>query len=221
MGRTTLQWSPIQLRMEDQHIILHMGRLQGVTINIEGTSAQADIEVIEIFDDNNPYYALLGINWATDMNGVINLKNHKLTFEKRSQCVVVPLDPADGERYNEPVCDDDSDDDLNCIYKITAREQDWVNPTADKRISWERESSCTSDSDGEIERWQNQLHKVTTLNCNMMMRLMRCISMEVRELPMYDGLSEVDDFLNRFEREVSEQQRFEALKWVLCATTAR
>jgi len=29
-----------------------------------------DFEVIEIVDDNNPYLALLGIDWATDMNGV-------------------------------------------------------------------------------------------------------------------------------------------------------
>ena len=38
-----------------------MGRLQGVTIGIEGVSAQADFEVIEIFDESNPYPTLLGI----------------------------------------------------------------------------------------------------------------------------------------------------------------
>ena len=95
--------------------------------------------------------------------------------------------------------DYESDDDLDYIYKIISREKDWVNPTAEGRISWEHESSCTSDSDDEIERWKNQLHEVTTLNCNMMMRSLCCISMEVRDLPMYDGLSEVDDFLNIFE----------------------
>lgn len=35
---------------------------------------------------------------------------------------------------------------------------------------------------------------------------------------MYDGLSKVDDFLKKFEREVLEQKRFDALKWALCAT---
>ena len=29
-------------------------------------------------------------------------------------------------------------------------------------------------------------------------------------------LTKVDDFLKKFEREVPEQQRFDALKWVLC-----
>ena len=51
-----------------------MGRLQGVIVYIEGASAQVDLEVIEIVDDNNPYPALLGIDWAADMNRVINLK---------------------------------------------------------------------------------------------------------------------------------------------------
>ena len=51
-----------------------MGNLYGVTVDIEGASALEDFEVIEIVDDNNPYPELLGIDWAIDMNGVINLK---------------------------------------------------------------------------------------------------------------------------------------------------
>lgn len=74
LGMSTLQWSPIQLRMENQQKILPMGRFQGVTIDIEGTSMQTDFELIDIVDDNNPYPMFLGIDWATDMNGVINLK---------------------------------------------------------------------------------------------------------------------------------------------------
>jgi len=69
-----LQWYPIQLRMVNQQKIIPMGQLQGVTMDIKGASALADFEVIEIVDDNNPYPALLGIDWAIDMNGVINLK---------------------------------------------------------------------------------------------------------------------------------------------------
>jgi len=76
--------------------------------------------VIEIVDDSNPYLVLLGIDWATDMNGVINLKKRKMIFEKKSLRVVVPLDPTEGTRYTEPMRNDDSDEDLDCIYKITA-----------------------------------------------------------------------------------------------------
>jgi len=88
-------------------------------VEIEGASALDDFEVIEILDDSNPYFALLWIDWVIDMNGVINLKKWKMTFEKKSLRVVVPLDPAKGACYTEPVCNYvESDDDLDQIYKI-------------------------------------------------------------------------------------------------------
>lgn len=59
--------------MVNQQKIFPMGRLQGVTIDIEGASAQVDFEVIDIVDDINPYPLLLGIHWTTDINRVINL----------------------------------------------------------------------------------------------------------------------------------------------------
>lgn len=93
-----------------------MGWLQGVTIDIEGVSMVADFEVIEIMDDRNPSPALLRIDWATDMNGVINLKKWKMIFEKESLCIIVPLDPPKGSHYTEPVYDYESDYDLECIY---------------------------------------------------------------------------------------------------------
>ena len=65
----------------------------------------ADFEVIEIIDDNNPYPALLGIDWAIDMNGVINMKKRTMSFERKSLRVVVPLDLIEGARYTKPVLD--------------------------------------------------------------------------------------------------------------------
>ena len=211
---------PYSVTMVNQQKILPMGSLQGVIVDIEDASAWADFEVIKIVDDSNPYLVLLGIDWATNMNRVINLKKCKMIFEKKSLRVVVPLDPAEGARYIELMHNDDSDDDLDCIYRITTREQDWVNLTADGRISWERESSYTSNSDEEVERWQNRLHKVTMLNCNMMIRSLRCVTIEARELSTYDGLTMVDEFLSKSESAVPGQQRFDALKWALHATTA-
>jgi len=121
---------------------------------------------------------LLGIDWATDMNEVINLKRWKMIFEKKPLRVIVPLDPAEGARYTEPVRNDDINDELNCIYQITTQDQDWVNPTEDGRISREHDSSCTLDSDEEIERWQNRFHEVITLNCNMMVRSLQYVMTE-------------------------------------------
>ena len=89
------------------------------------------------------------------MNGVINLKKFKMIFEKNSLLVFVLLDTVEGLCYTELVRNYDNDDDFDCIYKITTREKDWVNLTADGRIPWEYESSCTLDSNKEIERCQN------------------------------------------------------------------
>ena len=109
-------------------------------------------EVIEIMDDSNLYPMLLGIDWAINMNGVINLKKQMMSFERKSLRVVVPLDPTEGLRYTKPVRNyEKSDDDLDQIYKITLRDQDWVNSTTDGRITCDRKSSYTSDSDEELE----------------------------------------------------------------------
>lgn len=54
-----------------------------------------------------------------------------------------------------------------------------------------------------------------------MTRSLRCVSTKVRDIPTYDGLGEVDSFLDRFERKVTKKKRFQALNWVLRATTAR
>ena len=61
------------------------------------------------------------------------------------------------------------------------------------------------DSDEELEHWQNQLHEVSTLRCNMMTKSLHCVSFKVRDLPHYDGLTDVDCFLDAFEREVLEK----------------
>ena len=96
-----------------------------------------------------------------------------------------------------------------------------MNPTVDGHITWERESSCTSNFDEEIERWKNWLHEVTTLNCNMMTSSLHYVLMKVRDLLTYDALNEVDTFLDAFEKEVLEKQHFQALDWVLWATPVR
>ena len=70
--------------MENQQNIIPMGRLHGVTVDIECVSALVDFKVIEIVDEKNPYPALLGVDWAFDMDGLINLKNRRMTFDKRS-----------------------------------------------------------------------------------------------------------------------------------------
>lgn len=108
-----------------------MGCLYGVMVDIEGASALADFKVIEIVDDSNPYLALLGIYWPFDMDMIINLKKHRMKFERKELRVIVPLDPTEGAQYTEPVRDYEEEDALDQIYKITVCDEDWINPTVD------------------------------------------------------------------------------------------
>jgi len=127
-----------------------------------------------------------------------------MIFEKKLLHVVLNLDPAEGPCYIELVRDYESDDELDQIYKITTWDQDWLNPTVDGRIAWDRESSRTSDLDEELEHWQNWLHEVR----NMMTKSLHYVSSMVRNLSYYDGWTDIDDFLDTFEREVPEKHHF-------------
>ena len=62
MGKPWLDWSPIQLRLENQSKVLPIGRLTQVPVEIEGLRTYTDFEVIDIIDDTNPYPTLLGID---------------------------------------------------------------------------------------------------------------------------------------------------------------
>ena len=74
MGKPTLEWSPIQLILANQQKIVPLGWLPNVPVDIDGVCTVEDFKVIEIIDDNNPYLALLGIQWAMENDAVINLK---------------------------------------------------------------------------------------------------------------------------------------------------
>jgi len=193
-----------------------MGRLQGITVDIDGASTRTNFEVIEIMDESSPYPALLRIDWATNMNGVINLKQRKVIFEKKSLRVVVPLDPIDGPRYIELVHNEDKDNALDCVHKIAANrlKEEW-------RLSRGYASSCTNDSDEEDERWKSRVNGVTTLHCNMMTKSLYFVKAQNHELQMYDGLTVVDEFLVKFKSVVPGYQQFDVLKWTLHVTLTR
>lgn len=89
-------------------------------VDIEGASTRTEFEVIEIVDESAPYIALSGIEWATDMNGIINLKKRTKIFETKLLRIVIPLDLAEGPHYIEPVHNEEGDDGLDYIYNISA-----------------------------------------------------------------------------------------------------
>lgn len=94
------------------------------------------------------------------------------------------------------------EEDVDHIYKLTMQDEDWINPTADGVLCWEKDSECFSNSDGEIENWKNRLHDVSALQCLQVTKNFHCISSEVRDLPYFDGSGDIKVFLRTFEAEV-------------------
>jgi hypothetical protein len=109
--------------------------LEHVPIHIDGVRTFAYFEVIENIDDSFPYPTLLGIDWAFNNSIVVNLKKRHVTFEGYVLRVISPLDLDEGPRYTEPIGEEDYAYELENIYKLTARQQDYINPTIDGNLS--------------------------------------------------------------------------------------
>jgi hypothetical protein len=74
MGDPTLGYSRVQLKLENQHRVLSIGRLKGVTVDMDGVCTKADFDVIEIVDITTPYPSFLGLDWEFDNQAINNLK---------------------------------------------------------------------------------------------------------------------------------------------------
>jgi hypothetical protein len=90
-------------------------------VDINGVRTFVDFEVIEIVDDNCPYPALLGIDWAFNNSTFVDWKKRRMTFERDGLRVIAPLDPYEGPRYTEPIREEDRAYKLEKIYKLIAR----------------------------------------------------------------------------------------------------
>jgi hypothetical protein len=69
------------------------------------------------------------------------LKRREMIFEFGYLKFTTPLDPSEGKRYIEPTKGNDIDN----LYNMTVRMDDYVNPTADGTLSWRSINSCASD----------------------------------------------------------------------------
>jgi hypothetical protein len=85
-----------------------------------------------------------------------------MTFERYGLRFISPLDPDEGQRYIEPIREEDHTHELENIYKLTARQQDYINPTTDGNLRWLSDISCSSDSEEALENWQNKMYEVST-----------------------------------------------------------
>jgi hypothetical protein len=131
--------------------LIPFGILEHVPVDVDGVRIFVDFEVIEIVDDIFPYPALLGIYWAFNNSTVVDLKKRRMNFEGNGLKFIAPLDPDEGPRYTKPIREEDPAYELENIYKLTTRQHDYINPTADGNISWRSESACSSDFEEALE----------------------------------------------------------------------
>jgi hypothetical protein len=115
-------------------------------MDIDGVRTFAYFEVIEIVDDNFSYPALLGIDWAFENFTVVDLKKICMKFEKYGLRVIAPLDPYEGPRYTEPIREEDHRFELENIYKLTTKHQDYINPTTNGNLSWRSDNTGSYES---------------------------------------------------------------------------
>jgi hypothetical protein len=95
--------------------------LEHVPVDIDGVRTFGYFEVIEIVDDNFPYLALLGIDWAFNNSNFVDINKRRMTFERDGLRVIVPLYLDEGPRYTKPVREEDHAYELENIYKLTTR----------------------------------------------------------------------------------------------------
>ena len=143
-----------------------------------------------------------------------------MNFEGKCLRVIVPLDPSQGERYIDPVRDEDQDV-LDHIYNITAKEEDYVNPTPEGIMDWKCDSSCMTDSDEGLENWQNRLYELHGHRCARITKSLRWLGSQTRVLPIFDGLTDPEYFILQFSEHVPDSQKMETLDLVFRATAAR
>ena len=120
-----------------------------------------------------------------------------MTFEGKGLRVIVPLDPSQGERYTEPVRDEDQDV-LDHIYNITTKEEYYVNPTTEGIMDWKCDSSCMTDSDEGLENWQHRLYELHGHRCARITKSLRWLGSQTRVLPIFDGLTDPKEFILQF-----------------------
>jgi hypothetical protein len=134
----------------NQHNIVPVGRLIGVSLNIEGVQSVSDFEVIKIVDGSTPYPTLLGLDWEFDNQTIIDIKKIYMVFKLEDLNFTVPLDTTKRRRYVEPI----KRKELDTLYNMTAWKDNYVNPIDEGILSWRNIISHASDLEAALENWK-------------------------------------------------------------------
>jgi len=86
-------------------------------------------------DDSLPFPALLGLEWAFEKLSLVNMKKRQLVLEQGNLRVIAPLDPKAGTIYVETIQRGMALEGVDGLYKITMRDDDYINHTTDGVLS--------------------------------------------------------------------------------------
>ena len=123
-----------------------------------------------------------------------------MSFENRDIWMIALMDPNEGRRYFEPVKEEVVGG-WDHAYNIS---EDYIQPTIDGELGWWSSSSIYSDSDDALENCQNQMHEVSIQKCGLITQSLCRVATYIVELPTYEGLPKLYEFLVEFKYKVSE-----------------
>ena len=179
------------MQLENQDKFQPIGRVSNMVVNVEGMKTYADFDIIEVVGGGGSYLVLLEIGWANDSMEFINFKKRVMTFENQDISVIAPMDSQEGRRYIEPIKDEVGRG-WGHTYNIS---EDYIHHTTDGELKWCNSSSTSSDSDDDLENWQNRLHEMSFRKCGLVMQSLCRVATEIIEFPIYEGLPELFGFL--------------------------
>ena len=109
--------------------------------------------------------------------------------------MVAPIDLLEEHIYVDPIHSEGQGNYRYQLHNIMSSKENYINPTADGKLSWWSVSSCTSDLGDALENWQNRLHEVSMHRCVIITRVVRRVGAEESVFPTYEGLPNLAAFL--------------------------
>jgi hypothetical protein len=97
---------------------------------------------------------------------------------------------------------------------------DYINPTAERSVSWRRIHYADEDSKAAFDSWQQSSYERFSRQC-VTVKETRWIGNEVREPLIYDGTSKIHSFLSSMEEKITMEQRIFVLNLALQDTPTR
>jgi hypothetical protein len=89
-------------------------------------------------------------------------------------------------------------EEISKLYRTTVGDEDYVNPTVDRIISWWSFTSCATDSDTILEKWKKPLHEVSTRRSERIDDAVRWVGTEIKEPPSFHGINYLETFLAQY-----------------------